>query len=213
MMKRVLRKLGALFLSVSMLASLAVNAAAVDAGANLPEEVSYAVSANAYSGSIGLEFGDDYADWIDAINGVEVNGEKYNDGNDSFFPAKPYWRAGVSLSGVYSSYAGIELSGVEDSPATVVISAAGYSNLTVELTAGGNDGYTAKIKDSGDGGEDGEDSGPAGEKEVPPTNFTAGSNLGSDFRLTFSSSDAAWLNSITNGSVKIFSQKGLQLLA
>ena len=121
MMKRVLRKLGALFLSVSMLASLAVNAAAVDAGANLPEEVSYAVSANAYSGSIGLEFGDDYADWIDAINGVEVNGEKYNDGNDSFFPAKPYWRAGVSLSGVYSSYAGIELSGVEDSPATVVI--------------------------------------------------------------------------------------------
>ena len=38
-MKRVLRKLGALFLSVSMLASLAVNAAAVDAGANLPEEV------------------------------------------------------------------------------------------------------------------------------------------------------------------------------
>ena len=91
-MKRVLRKLGALFLSVSMLASLAVNAAAVDAGANLPEEVSYAVSANAYSGSIGLEFGDDYADWIDAINGVEVNGEKYNDGNDSFFPAKPYWR-------------------------------------------------------------------------------------------------------------------------
>lgn len=201
MMKRVLRKLGALFLSVSMLASLAVNAAAVDAGANLPEEVSYAVSANAYSGSIGLEFGDDYADWIDAINGVEVNGEKYNDGNDSFFPAKPYWRAGVSLSGVYSSYAGIELSGVEDSPATVVISAAGYSNLTVELTAGGNDGYTAKIKDSGDGGEDGEDSGPAGEKEVPPTNFTAGSNLGSDFRLTFSSSDAAWLNSITNVSV------------
>ena len=52
-----------------------------------------------------------------------------------------------------------------------MISAAGYSNLTVELTAGGNDGYTAKIKDSGDGGEDGEDSGPAGEKEVPPTNL------------------------------------------
>lgn len=77
-------QIGGIILSVSMLASLAVNAAAVDAGANLPEEVSYAVSANAYSGSIGLEFGDDYADWIDAINGVEVNGEKYNDGNDSF---------------------------------------------------------------------------------------------------------------------------------
>lgn len=200
-MKRVLRKLGALFLSVSMLASLAVNAAAVDADANLPEEVSYAVSANAYSGSIGLEFGDNYADWIDAINGVEVNGEKYNDGNDSFFPAEPYWRAGASLSGVYSSYAGIELSGVEDSSATVVISAAGYPDLTVELTADGSDGYTAKIKESGDSGEGGGDSGPAGEKEVPPTDFTASSNLGSDFRLTFSSSDAAWLNSITNVSV------------
>ena len=86
MMKKILRKLGAFFLSAAMLASLAVNAAAVDADANPPEEVWYAVSTNAYSGAIGLEFGEDYADWINAIIGVEVNGTKYNNGNDSFFP-------------------------------------------------------------------------------------------------------------------------------
>ena len=54
MMKKILRKLGAFFLSAAMLASLAVNAAAVDADANPPEEVRYAVSTNAYSGAIGL---------------------------------------------------------------------------------------------------------------------------------------------------------------
>ena len=201
MMKKILRKLGAFFLSAAMLASLAVNAAAVDADANPPEEVRYAVSTNAYSGAIGLEFGEDYADWINAIIGVEVNGTKYNNGNDSFFPTEPYWKAGVSLSGYYSSYAGIELSGVEVSPATVVISADGYSDLTVELTTDGNGGYTAEIKDSGDGGETGGDSGSADGKEVPPTDFTAGSDFGYDFKLTFSSSDKAWLNSITNVSV------------
>lgn len=201
MMKKILRKLGAFFLSAAMLASLAVNAAAVDADANPPEEVRYAVSTNAYSGAIGLEFGEDYADWINAIIGVEVNGTKYSDGNDSFFPTEPYWKAGASLSGAYNSYAGIELSRVDDFPATVVISAAGYSDLTVELTADGSNGYTAEIKDSSDGGETGGDSGSADGKEVPPTDFTAGSNFGSDFKLTFLSSDEAWLNSITNVSV------------
>lgn len=201
MMKKILRKLGAFFLSAAMLASLAVNAAAVDADANPPEKVSYAVSTNAYSGAIGLEFGEDYADWINAIIGVEVNGTKYNDGNNSFLPTQPYWKAGDSLYGAYGSYAGIELSGVDDFPATVVISAAGYSDLTVELTEDGSNGYTAEIKDSSDGGETGGDSGSADGKEVPPTDFTAGSNFGSDFKLTFSSSDEDWLNSITNVSV------------
>lgn len=201
MMKKFFRKLGALFLSVAMLASLSVNAAAVNTGADLPEEVSYAVSMNAYSGAIGLEFNSEYTDWIGAIDGVEVNGKQYNDGNDSFFPAEPYWKAGASLSGAYTSYAGIELSGVDDFPATVVISAAGYSDLTVELTEDGSNGYTAEIKDSSDGGETGGDSGSADGKEVPPTDFTAGSNFGSDFKLTFSSSDEDWLNSITNVSV------------
>ena len=84
MMKKILRKLGAFFLSAAMLASLAVNAAAVDADANPPEEVRYAVSTNAYSGAIGLEFGEDYADWINAIIGVEVNGTKYNIGRPEF---------------------------------------------------------------------------------------------------------------------------------
>lgn len=201
MMKKIFRKLGALFLSVAMLASLSVNAAAVNTGADLPEEVSYAVSTNASSGAIGLEFNGKYTDWIGAIDGVEVNGKEYNDGNNSFFPTKPYWKAGASLSGAYNSYAGIELSGVDYFPATVVISAAGYSDLTVELTADGSNGYTAEIKDSSDGGETGGDSGSADGKEVPPTDFTAGSNLTSDFKLTFSSSDEDWLNSITNVSV------------
>lgn len=201
MMKKIFRKLGALFLSVAMLASLSVNAAAVNTGADLPEEVSYAVSTNASSGAIGLEFNGKYTDWIGAIDGVAVNGKEYNNGNNSIFPTQPYWKAGASLSGAYNSYAGIELSRVDDFPATVVISAAGYSDLTVELTADGSNGYTAEIKDSSDGGETGGDSGSADGKEVPPTDFTAGSNFGSDFKLTFLSSDEAWLNSITNVSV------------
>ena len=200
-MKKIFRKLGALFLSVAMLASLSVNAAAVNTGADLPEEVSYAVSTNASFGAIGLEFNREYTNWIGAIDGVKVNGKEYNDGNDSFFPAEPYWKAGVSLSGAYSKYAGIELSRVDYFPATVVISAAGYSDLTVELTEDGSNGYTAEIKDSSDGGETGGDSGSADGKEVPPTDFTADSNFGSDFKLTFSSSDKAWLNSITSVSV------------
>ena len=90
MMKKIFRKLGALFLSVAMLASLSVNAAAVNTGADLPEEVSYAVSTNAYSGAIGLEFNSEYTDWIGAIDGVAVNGKEYNNGNNSFFPTPPY---------------------------------------------------------------------------------------------------------------------------
>lgn len=71
-------------MSVAMLASLSVNAAAVNTGADLPEEVSYAVSMNAYSGAIGLEFNGEYTDWIGAIDGVEVNGTEYNNGNVHF---------------------------------------------------------------------------------------------------------------------------------
>lgn len=199
-MKKIFRKLGALFLSVAMLASLSVNAAAVNTGADLPEEVSYAVSTNASSGAIGLKFNSEYTDWIGAIDGVEVNGKQYNDGNDSFFPTKTYWKAGASLSGAYGRYAGIELSGVDYFPATVVISAAGYSDLTVELTADGSNGYTAEIKDSSDGGEDGEDA--PSEKKAPPTKFAYPSfSFGSDFKLIFSSEDAEWLNAITGVTV------------
>ena len=207
-MKKIFRKLGALFLSVAMLASLAVNAAAVDAGAgvlkkselDLPTTVSAEYSS--YNNVVTLSFGEDSVStgWLNAITGVKVDETSYTKASSSYLLSTNEWIV-ANVIGAYDSYSALKLCGSFDDSFPVVISADGYSDLTVELTADSDGGYTAKIKDSSDGGETGGDSGSADGKEVPPTDFTAGSNLTSDFKLTFSSSDEDWLNSITNVSV------------
>ena len=208
MMKKILRKLGAFFLSAAMLASLVVNAAAVDAGtgvlkkSELDPPTTVSAGYSSYDNAITLSFGEDSvsAGWLNAITGVKVDETSYTKANSSYFLSTNEWIV-ANVIGAYGSYSALKLCGSFDNSFPVVISADGYSDLTVELTTDGNGGYTAEIKDSGDGGETGGDSGSADGKEVPPTDFTAGSNFGSDFKLTFLSSDEAWLNSITNVSV------------
>lgn len=207
-MKKILRKLGAFFLSAAMLASLVVNAAAVDAGtgvlkkSELDPPTTVSAGYSSYDNAITLSFGEDSvsAGWLNAITGVKVDETSYTKANSSYFLSTNEWIV-ANVIGAYGSYSALKLCGSFDNSFPVVISADGYSDLTVELTTDGNGGYTAEIKDSGDGGETGGDSGSADGKEVPPTDFTAGSNFGSDFKLTFLSSDEAWLNSITNVSV------------
>lgn len=207
-MKKILRKLGAFFLSAAMLASLVVNAAAVDAGtgvlkkSELDPPTTVSAGYSSYDNAITLSFGEDSvsAGWLNAITGVKVDETSYTKANSSYFLSTNEWIV-ANVIGAYGSYSALKLCGSFDNSFPVVISADGYSDLTVELTTDGNGGYTAEIKDSGDGGETGGDSGSADGKEVPPTDFTAGSDFGYDFKLTFSSSDKAWLNSITNVSV------------
>ena len=147
-MHKLFRRIVSAFLSAAMLASTAVHAGAGQQA--LPAQVSYTLSSNSYSGAIGLDFGQDAADWIRAIHQVTVNGTPYNNAGNSFFPTKPYWKAGTSLPGAYASYAGVELSGIDASPAAVAISASGYPTLTVTLTKAGGS-YTAEIANEAGG--------------------------------------------------------------
>ena len=97
-MKKIFRKLGALFLSVAMLASLSVNAAAVNTGADLPKEGKTAtvVSETPETGVIRVEqirIGEDMSgqEWqftfdgadgyVSAIQTLSVNGEVWAETN------------------------------------------------------------------------------------------------------------------------------------
>lgn len=206
-MKKILRKLGAFFLSAAMLASLVVNAAAVDAGtgvlkkSELDPPTTVSAGYSSYDNAITLSFGEDSvsAGWLNAITGVKVDETSYTKANSSYFLSTNEWIV-ANVIGAYGSYSALKLCGSFDNSFPVVISADGYSDLTVELTTDGNGGYTAEIKDSGDGGETGENN-PT-EKKAPPTEFTYPAySFGSDFKLIFSSEDAEWLNAITGVTV------------
>ena len=191
-MKKILRKLGAFFLSAAMLASLVVNAAAVDAGtgvlkkSELDPPTTVSAGYSSYDNAITLSFGEDSvsAGWLNAITGVKVDETSYTKANSSYFLSTNEWIV-ANVIGAYGSYSALKLCGSFDNSFPVVISADGYSDLTVELTTDGNGGYTAEIKDSGDGGETGENN-PT-EKKAPPTEFTYPAySFGSDFKLIFS---------------------------
>ena len=139
------------------------------------------------------------------MNGVTVNGTAFTGQTiNSFSNDTGIWCVG-DATGAYGSYKALQLAIENDAsfPLTVEVTAAGYNKLTMEVakaTVSYNDVYTATVKISETEPttpptEPTEEPTPV-EDTDPPTSFTASSNFGSDFNLTFSGA-YDWLNSIT----------------
>ena len=184
-----------------ILLSMVVTGAVAEAAA--PTEVKSCEKSGFYTTVLNFEFSD--TTWLDAVNGVTVNGTAFTGQTiNSFSSDTGIWCVG-NATGAYGSYKALQLAIENDAsfPLTVEVTAAGYNKLTMEVakaTVSYNDVYTATVKIS-----ETEPTTPPTEptKEPtpvedtdPPTSFTASSNFGSDFNLTFSGA-YDWLNSIT----------------
>lgn len=200
-MRNIYKKAASLLLVTMILLSMVVTGAVAEAAA--PTEVKSCEKSGFYTTVLNFEFSD--TTWLDAVNGVTVNGTAFTGQTiNSFSNDTGIWCVG-DATGAYGSYKALQLAIENDAsfPLTVEVTAAGYNKLTMEVakaTVSYNDVYTATVKIS-----ETEPTTPPTEptKEPtpvedtdPPTSFTASSNFGSDFNLTFSGA-YDWLNSIT----------------
>ena len=200
-MRNIYKKAASLLLVTMILLSMVVTGAVAEAAA--PTEVKSCEKSGFYTTVLNFEFSD--TTWLDAVNGVTVNGTAFTGQTiNSFSSDTGIWCVGNATS-AYGSYKALQLAIENDAsfPLTVEVTAAGYNKLTMEVakaTVNYNDVYTATVKIS-----ETEPTTPPTEptKEPtpvedtdPPTSFTASSNFGSDFNLTFSGA-YDWLNSIT----------------
>ena len=200
-MRNIYKKAASLLLVTMILLSMVVTGAVAEAAA--PTEVKSCEKSGFYTTVLNFEFSD--TTWLDAVNGVTVNGTAFTGQTiNSFSSDTGIWCVG-NATGAYGSYKALQLAIENDAsfPLTVEVTAAGYNKLTMEVakaTVSYNDVYTATVKIS-----ETEPTTPPTEptKEPtpvedtdPPTSFTASSNFGSDFNLTFSGA-YDWLNSIT----------------
>lgn len=200
-MRNIYKKAASLLLVTMILLSMVVTGAVAEAAA--PTEVKSCEKSGFYTTVLNFEFSD--TTWLNAVNGVTVNGTAFTGQTiNSFSNDTGIWCVG-DATGAYGSYKALQLAIENDAsfPLTVEVTAAGYNKLTMEVakaTVSYNDVYTATVKIS-----ETEPTTPPTEptKEPtpvedtdPPTSFTASSNFGSDFNLTFSGA-YDWLNSIT----------------
>lgn len=196
-MRNIYKKAASLLLVTMILLSMVVTGAVAEAAA--PTEVKSCEKSGFYTTVLNFEFSD--TTWLDAVNGVTVNGTAFTGQTiNSFSNDTGIWCVG-DATGAYGSYKALQLAIENDAsfPLTVEVTAAGYNKLTMEVakaTVSYNDVYTATVKIS-----ETEPTTPPTEPTPvedtdPPTSFTASSNFGSDFNLTFSGA-YDWLNSIT----------------
>lgn len=200
-MRNIYKKAASLLLVTMILLSMVVTGAVAEAAA--PTEVKSCEKSGLYTTVLNFEFSD--TTWLDAVNGVTVNGTAFTGQTiSSFSNDTGIWCVG-NATGAYGNYKALQLAIENDAsfPLTVEVTAAGYNKLTMEVakaTVSYNEVYTATVKIS-----ETEPTTPPTEptKEPtpvedtdPPTSFTASSNFGSDFNLTFSGA-YDWLNSIT----------------
>lgn len=200
-MRNIYKKAASLLLVTMILLSMVVTGAVAEAAA--PTEVKSCEKSGFYTTVLNFEFSD--TTWLDAVNGVTVNGTAFTGQTiNSFSNDTGIWCVG-DATGAYGSYKALQLAIENDAsfPLTVEVTAAGYNKLTMEVakaTVSYNDVYTATVKISETEPttpptEPTEEPTPV-EDTDPPTSFTASSNFGSDFNLTFSGA-YDWLNSIT----------------
>lgn len=200
-MRNIYKKAASLLLVTMILLSMVVTGAVAEAAA--PTEVKSCEKSGFYTTVLNFEFSD--TTWLDAVNGVTVNGTAFTGQTiSSFSNDTGIWCVG-NATGAYGSYKALQLAIENDAsfPLTVEVTAAGYNKLTMEVakaTVSYNDVYTATVKISETEPttpptEPTEEPTPV-EDTDPPTSFTASSNFGSDFNLTFSGA-YDWLNSIT----------------
>ena len=200
-MRNIYKKAASLLLVTMILLSMVVTGAVAEAAA--PTEVKSCEKSGFYTTVLNFEFSD--TTWLDAVNGVTVNGTAFTGQTiNSFSSDTGIWCVG-NATGAYGSYKALQLAIENDAsfPLTVEVTAAGYNKLTMEVakaTVSYNEVYTATVKISETEPttpptEPTEEPTPV-EDTDPPTSFTASSNFGSDFNLTFSGA-YDWLNSIT----------------
>lgn len=204
-MRNIYKKAASLLLVTMILLSMVVTGAVAEAAA--PTEVKSCEKSGFYTTVLNFEFSD--TTWLNAVNGVTVNGTAFTGQTiNSFSNDTGIWCVG-NATGAYGSYKALQLAIENDAsfPLTVEVTAAGYNKLTMEVakaTVNYNDVYTATVKIS-----ETEPTTPPTEptKEPtpvedtdPPTSFTVESNFGYDFVFTFTDAED-WLNAVTGVTV------------
>lgn len=204
-MRNIYKKAASLLLVTMILLSMVVTGAVAEAAA--PTEVKSCEKSGFYTTVLNFEFSD--TTWLDAVNGVTVNGTAFTGQTISSFSYDTgIWCVG-NATGAYGSYKALQLAIENDAsfPLTVEVTAAGYNKLTMEVaktTVSYNDVYTATVKIS-----ETEPTTPPTEptKEPtpvedtdPPTSFTVESSFGYDFVFTFTDAED-WLNAVTGVTV------------
>ena len=195
-MRNIYKKAASLLLMTMILLSMVVTGAVAEAAA--PTEVKSCEKSGFYTTVLNFEFSD--TTWLDAVNGVTVNGTAFTGQTiNSFSSDTGIWCVGNATS-AYGSYKALQLAIENDAsfPLTVEVTASGYNKLTMEVaktTVSYNDVYTATVKTP-----EVEPSTPPTEPEEDkdaPTNFTVSASFGYDFDMTFTDA-AEWLSAITD---------------
>lgn len=197
-MRNICKKAASLLLVTMILLSMVVTGAVAEAAA--PTEVKSCEVSGFMPETLNLEFAD--TTWMNAITGVTVNGTSYTKGDLGWGASGTLWNVG-SATGAYGSYTALKIVNPDSYPATLEITAEGYNTITVNVEKNVSVypyTYTATVKTpevepSTPPTEPTKEPTPV-EDTDPPTSFTASSNFGSDFNLTFSGA-YDWLNSIT----------------
>ena len=198
-MRNIYKKAASLLLVTMILLSMVVTGAVAEAAA--PTEVKSCEKSGFYTTVLNFEFSD--TTWLDAVNGVTVNGTAFTGQTiNSFSNDTGIWCVG-NATGAYGSYKALQLAIENDAsfPLTVEVTAAGYNKLTMEVakaTVSYNDVYTATVKIS-ETEPTTPPTEPSKDKE-PPTNYTVSAYFGYDFNMTFTDAED-WLNAITDVQV------------
>ena len=198
-MRNIYKKAASLLLVTMILLSMVVTGAVAEAAA--PTAVKSCEKSGFYTTVLNFEFSD--TTWLDAVNGVTVNGTAFTGQTISNFSNDTgIWCVG-NATGAYGSYKALQLAIENDAsfPLTVEVTAAGYNKLTMEVakaTVSYNDVYTATVKIS-ETEPTTPPTEPSKDKE-PPTNYTVSAYFGYDFNMTFTDAED-WLNAITDVQV------------
>lgn len=204
-MRNIYKKAASLLLVTMILLSMVVTGAVAEAAA--PTEVKSCEKSGFYTTVLNFEFSD--TTWLDAVNGVTVNGTAFTGQTiSSFSNDTGIWCVG-NATGAYGSYKALQLAIENDAsfPLTVEVTAAGYNKLTMEVakaTVSYNDVYTATVKipetePTTPPTEPTKEPTPV-EDTDPPTSFTVESSFGYDFVFTFTDAED-WLNAVTGVTV------------
>lgn len=204
-MRNIYKKAASLLLVTMIRLSMVVTGAVAEAAA--PTEVKSCEKSGFNTTVLNFEFSD--TTWLDAVNGVTVNGTAFTGQTiNSFSSDTGIWCVG-NATGAYGSYKALQLAIENDAsfPLTVEVTAAGYNKLTMEVakaTVSYNDVYTATVKISETEPttpptEPTEEPTPV-EDTDPPTSFTVESSFGYDFVFTFTDAED-WLNAVTGVTV------------
>lgn len=198
-MRNIYKKAASLLLVTMILLSMVVTGAVAETAA--PTEVKSCEKSGFYTTVLNFEFSD--TTWLDAVNGVTVNGTAFTGQTiSSFSNDTGIWCVG-NATGAYGNYKALQLAIENDAsfPLTVEVTAAGYNKLTMEVakaTVSYNDVYTATVKIS-ETEPTTPPTEPSKDKE-PPTNYTVSAYFGYDFNMTFTDAED-WLNAITDVQV------------